>query len=279
MEYFSLLYFLLTLLCNLNLSQADVSIAKPSAGQTFTATGGSVTVDVTWQDDGADPAIKGIQSYSFTLCTGANNDITAVSTLDEGKTIKDNKYTATIPASAGGDGVYYIQIYAVYSSGYTIHYSRRFKLSGMSGTTKASGSLSDGPPNAQISVKTATTTDYTATMDVSASFSVVYTKQTGIIRFAPMQLQPGSSVTATTWTRQFPTSAVTYFSTIAPTPKQISTITAGWSYTKTSLINYASALGTPTAWYAPSKKLKKPTLTSDSSATASAKKKRFWDLD
>ncbi|GMM33102.1 hypothetical protein DASC09_004270 [Saccharomycopsis crataegensis] len=270
---FSILFVFLLLI---NTSKADVSISTPASSKTFTVSGSTVSVDITWIDDGTSPSVSDVVSYTFVLCTGPSSEITAVQTIAESQTITSNSYTASIPASAGADGVYYIQIYAVYSNGHTIHYTRRFTLSGMTGTTEPSGAITDSVPSAQADITTSTSTAVTATMDVSASFSVIYTLQTGIYRFAPMQMQPGSTVTASTWSRKFPTSAVTYYTSPSSAAYQESTLTPGWSYTKVSIINHASALGSATGGYAASKKVKTPYI----SATATtSKQKRFLDLD
>lgn len=254
--------FSLVLLLVFHIVVADVLILKPELGKTYTVTGSLVSVELAWVDSGEAPSLDGVDLYTFTLCTGLNSDITAVKTLASNEKAADKSFTVAIPADAGASGVYFIQIYATFLSGYLIHYTNRFNLNGMTGLSKTSGLILDLPPQAQVSATTATTTDITATMDVTASFTVPYTLQTGIYRFAPMQTQPGSSVTATTWTPQFPTSAVTYYSKPRPSPDHALTITPGWLYSKTSYVNEAKALGTPTGAYAPTKVLKKPVINS-----------------
>ncbi|RPA93154.1 cell wall synthesis [Choiromyces venosus 120613-1] len=72
---------------------------------------------------------------------------------------------------------------------------------------------------------------------MSASMAIPYTLQTGPTRYAPMQTQPGQSITATETRRQYPTSAYTIFTTKGPIPNIQATITQGWDYTVTSKIN------------------------------------------
>ncbi|GMM34482.1 Kre9 protein [Saccharomycopsis crataegensis] len=269
-----LLPLLVSTLFFVSLSSADVSISSPKAGSSFTVSGSSASITVSWIDSGTSPSIDDAETFTFTLCTGPNSDISAVTTLASNQKISSSSFTASIPDTVGADGVYYIQVYAVYSSGYTIHYTRRFQLNGMTGTITPVGLVTDAPPTAQVAINTGTTEAAAiATMSVSASFSVTYTLQTGIYRFAPMQMQPGSVVTATTWSRKYPASAVTYYSTKATSASQVSTLTPGWSYTRTSLINYVSPLGTPTAFYPASQKVIKPTIKTTSNV------KRFFDLD
>lgn len=247
---------------------ADVTISSPTKDKTYTASGGSVTVPLKWIDDSNYPTLDKIEYYTFSLCYGPNSDISNVYTI--GKQISPSDITVTtsgdsevysydsvIPASIVGDGQYYIQVYAVVEDeGDTIHYSPRFTLSGMSGASTYTYTYSTQPP--------AVTEIYTSDSDSgntgidSASFSVPYTLQTGKTRYAPMQMQPGSTVTATTWTRKYPTSKVTYYSTFRNSLEQVSTITPGRSYVMTSDINCASPALMPSengGWYNPSKRL------------------------
>ncbi|KAG7890466.1 hypothetical protein KL925_004423 [Ogataea polymorpha] len=248
---------------------ADVEPVSPSEGDTFTVDGSTVKFNVTFKDDGESPNIKDALSFTLLLMTGPNDDIEQRASLASSITLSDlddNTYQASVEASVGADGYYYVQIYADYGSqSYTIHYTDRFKLEGMTGTLKTSGT-GDPPEAQQISVQQSIN---------SAWFTIPYTKQTGKTRYAPMQTQPGSKVTATTWSRRFPASSVTYYSTISGTPVVYSTITAGWSYTMSSLTNYATPAPFPSevGWYAPSKRLQSATL--DSSYRKM--KKRRWD--
>lgn len=253
----------------------DVSLTKPTTAQTFTVSGGLAEVDLAWSDSGS-PAISSASAVTIILCTGSNTDITAVKTLASGDAsmLTDGSYSAKIDAAIGASGVYFIQIYTTYGAGHSIHYTNRFSLSGMTGSQKASGAVSQAPPAAEVQDSASNTAA------ASASFTIPYTQQSGKTKYAPMQMQPGSTVTATTWTRKFPTSAVTYFTSASPSPNAFTTNTPGWSYTKTSLVNYASGLGTPTAWYLPSKVIKQATLYyTESGSIATAKQKRFWDFD
>ncbi|ODV86056.1 hypothetical protein CANARDRAFT_197473 [[Candida] arabinofermentans NRRL YB-2248] len=246
---------------------ADVSIELPDSSTTYTVSDSEVVVEIELSDDGDSPSLSDAESLTFTLCTGPNTDIFAVSDLAviTPAELTDDKYNATVKASVGASGKYYIQIYAVYSSGYTIHYSDRFSLKGMTGTHATSGT--GDPPDAELSAS--------VTADMSASFSVTYTKQTGRTRYAPMQTQPGTKVTHSTWSRRFPSSSVSYYSTAKPSPNVYSTITPGWSYTMSSLANYATPAPFPSevGWYAASARLQSASI--DSSLRKM--KKRRWD--
>jgi len=72
---------------------------------------------------------------------------------------------------------------------------------------------------------------------MSASMAIPYTLQAGPTRYAPMQTQPGKSITATETRRQYPTSAYTIFTTKGPAPNIQTTVTQGWDYTLSSKIN------------------------------------------
>ena len=249
--------------------QADVTISSPTSDKTYTAVGGSVTVPLKWFDDSNYPPLDKIESYTFSLCYGPNTDISNVYTI--GKQIPSTDITVTtngdskiysydsvIPASIVGNGQFYIQVYAVVKGqqGDTIHYSPRFSLSGMTGAATFTYTYSTQPP-AITEIHTGDSNNGGTTIN-SASFSIPYTLQTGKTRYAPMQMQPGSKVTATTWTRKFPTSKVTFYSTYRKSLDQVSTITPGRSYAMTSDINFASPALMPSAnggWYNPSKRL------------------------
>ncbi|EJS43210.1 kre9p [Saccharomyces arboricola H-6] len=243
----------------------DVNIVSPNSKSTFSPSGGSVSVPVEWMDNGAYPPLSKFSWFTFSLCTGPNTKIDCIATIAKkiypSDLTKDDSvysYTATFASTLTGDGQYYIQVYAwVDNQGSTIHYTPRFQLTSMAGATDYTYSDTVAP-TPQTSIQTTTTNDAPATSIDSRSFTVPYTKQTGTSRFAPMQMQPNTKVTATTWTRKFSTSAVTYFSTFGSLPQQGTTVTPGWSYTISSGVNYATPASMPSdngGWYKPSKRL------------------------
>lgn len=244
----------------------DVNTVSPLAGAKFSPSSGTVSIPVKWMDNGAYPSLSKISYYTLSLCTGANNDIDCIATI--ATQIKPSalsqdeegvySYTASFSSTLTGNGQYYIQVYAwVNNQGSTTHYTPRFQLTSMGGTTSYTYSDSVAP-TPQTSIQTTTTNTAQATTIDSRSFTVPYTKQTGTSRFAPMQMQPMTKVTATTWTRKYATSAVTYFSTFGSLPEQATTITPSWSYTISSGVNYATPAAMPSengGWYQPSKRL------------------------
>lgn len=267
---------LVFLASQLALVASDVSPSLPKDGALFSASGGSAKVEISWIDDGSsDFPAKDIKTQSILLCTGPNLQIDCYKTpLTASKDLTDSdgtgKYTATIDAAKGPNGYYYFQIYTLFNDGgNTIHYTRRFKLLGMSGLpdpTFAAGAYdaTGSPPQAQLSGKSQ---GKTAAID-SASFTVPYAEQSGETKFAPMQLQPGSTVTATTWTRKYELLAVTYFTTKGPKPVVMTTLTPGWSYTPESATNWALVAPYPTAYY--------PALERAAKATLAPTNKKRW---
>lgn len=245
---------------------ADVSISKPKKGSSYSASSGSASVQVTWIESNATPKLSDISLYKFTICTGPNNDIDGIKSIKkvDASDVDGYSITLSIPSTVGADGSYYIQVYAeTDDGGYTIHYTERFTLEDMTGTLKPSGEDETSSPDAETSVNGGDDTTTIAASDLSKSFSVYYTSQTGKTRYAPMQTQPGSTITASTWTRRFPTSAVTYYTSLSTSLAQVSTITPGWDYTISSAVNWASHAPNPSengGWYNPSSRVSSATL-------------------
>lgn len=251
---------------------ADVDITSPKSGETFSGSSGSASIKITWDDSDDSDSPKSLDNakgYTISLCTGptSDGDIQCLDPLVKNEAISGKSKTVSIPQNSVPNGYYYFQIYVTFTNGgTTIHYSPRFKLTGMSGPTATLDVTETGsvPADQASGFDTATTAD-------SKSFTVPYTLQTGKTRYAPMQMQPGTKVTATTWSMKFPTSAVTYYSTKAGTPNVASTITPGWSYTAESAINYASVAPYPTYWYPASERVSKATI------SAATKRRRWLD--
>lgn len=241
------------LLCLLaSLVAADFSITKPVYGTTFTATEG---VTLVFKDDGNAPTFSDISSTKVLLCTGSNSDINCLATVTT--FVPGSLTQVAVPlanyAALGSNGPYFFQLYSVASDGYSIQYSPRFTLSGMTGTLKASAGGDSDPPDAQVNVGEAAGAASTVN---SASLTLTYTLQTGKTRYAPMQMQPGSKVTyKLSASRRYPTSAVSYFTAYQSKPYPVTTVTPSWSYTITQGPNWASTLPSPTGYYAASEAL------------------------
>ncbi|CAI4057665.1 hypothetical protein SKDZ_04G1890 [Saccharomyces kudriavzevii ZP591] len=249
----------LALLCSLALQTVycDVAIVGPLPNSVFDLSGsGQSTIKVKWMHTDSTPQEKDFIKYTFTLCTGTNAMIEAMASLQTltAAELTDNEFEAVIKNTVGTDGVYFIQVFAQTAIGYTIHYTNRFKLKGMVGAKAASPSMITIAPEAQTRI---TTGDLGATID-SRSFTVPYNLQTGVVKYAPMQLQPATKVTAKTWKRKYATSEVTYYYTLRNSVDQHTTVTPGWSYVITADCNYATPAPMPAdngGWYHPRKRL------------------------
>lgn len=221
-------------------------------------------ISLTWKDDDSYPPLDQITGLRILLCTGPNTKIQCGSpplTTTVAATALAANLDLTNLLSMGGDGNYYLQLYA--DGGQYIQYSDRFKLTGMEGAVAATGS--GAPPAAIYPPPPASL--------LSASFAIPYASQTGPTKYAPMQTQPGSTITRPlTPIPRYPTSAVTYFSTAMGPPYQVSTISASWTYTFSQFVNYASAMPTPTRYYAAS-----AALASSVEAKSISRKKRWAD--
>lgn len=262
--------FLLTLF---KYVKASLVVTGPDMGTTFTASDGEVVIPITWQDDGSDPRDDKITSYTFILCTGPNSAIHALQQVAKIKAsdMPTTAYNAIFDADLASDGLFYVQVYCqLQNGGSLIRYTDRFQLLGLTGSYAPSGSGT--PPYGE-------THNDDASGDTSASFSVPYTAQTGSTKYAPMQMQPGTQITVSTWSRRFPSSAVTYYSTLNTSPNCISTVTPGWSYTMSSFFNYATPAPFPSlvGWHPASERLASASLDPNLGSGSKRKlKKRRW---
>lgn len=245
---------------------ADVSITNPTLSSSFSGLGGTALFEVLWIDDtdvtDSLTSLSKVTAYSIVLCSGSNTNIVSIKTLTTSLPSSSLSYNVNIQSGEVPNGIYFVQIYAVYPDGYTIHYTPRFALTGMNGQANALTfpasllSVTGDNPDAQVQLGGAL-----LSVD-SASFAVTYTLQTGRTRYAPMQLQPGTSVTHTMYSTRLPTSAYTAYSSLRPSPNVYSTITPGWSYQVTSLFNSAALAAYPTYYYPASERVKPALLSS-----------------
>lgn len=211
------------------------------------------SMELEWKDDGDDPKLDDISKLDILLCTGSNSDFDCFTDapLAQGVKASLKKYKAPLtPVKAvGGNGPYFLQYSATDKDGQqSLLYSKRFKLSGMTGSKKASNGGDTDPPDDQKAEQTA---DQTGT-------AIAYTKQKGPTKTAPMQSQPGTKVNLKRKTsRLWPTSAVSsYYKTAKKSPNAKTTLTPGWSYTFSAFTNYAKTRPKPTKYYAASDYIK-----------------------
>lgn len=133
------------------------------------------------------------------------------------------------------------------AGGSTINYSPRFELAQMTGTFSAAAlaeqKKGDRDPPASVDT-TVSPNDPPAAAAADAAAKITYTKQTGATRYAPMQTQPGSRITANGGPRRmYPTSSYTVFrghGLERQRPLVRTTTTMSWDYAVTSLENTAS---------------------------------------
>lgn len=266
------LIFLLSVLIFVVAVMGDMDFTEPKAGKTHTASGGKVSVDIKWDDDGSDLNFKDIKKYTVSLCTGPNNAIECTQ-IEQVSDLKKKSYTASIDASVFPNGYYYFQMYNDYGLETSILYTDRFQLKGMTGGSKTFGSTM------ALSVALTETGDAPAAMTEgdddsvdSSSFSITYTKQSGPTRFAPMQTQPGKSITHKSVSRRFATSKYTAYSTYRKSPNAKKTLTIPWEYDVTSKPNGATVAPFPNTAYPASER-----ITAMASLTSASKKRRWID--
>lgn len=89
------------------------------------------------------------------------------------------------------------------------------------GIKKVSGT--DGPPSTAQEAPA-------AGGGAQGDYAVTYTAQTGLIKYAPMQIPPGTKITAKVAKAKYPTSSVSIAKTFLPTPKQTTTMTASQTH-------------------------------------------------
>lgn len=229
-------------LCLISPALADIEL-----GDMKSSYAASDQMDITWKDDGESPSISQFSTLTILLCTGPNANIHCFSDtpLSSGVAASAGKYSVDLSkvSSLGASGPYYLQVVAIaagQTGDQTIHYSDRFKLTGMTGLYKPTDGGDTDPPDAQKENAD----------PVAGGSTVAYTAQTGKVRTAPMQLQPGTKVTVTKATPLYPTSAVTYFSTYAGRPSQTTTLTPSWSYTVSTYPNFAATKTQPKGYAA-----------------------------
>lgn len=238
----------------------DLEIESPLAGASYTGTG---TIPVKWTDNGDYPEMKDITAMSFLLCTGSNSDIECFYTAAQNQnpaTLNGQYNLAVTPArSKASNGQFFIQVYcATKDGGHAIHYSERFTLTGMTGTLKASSGEDEGAPPPELAFNNpdaagAGANDQSKYIELAKT---PYLSQTGRTRYAPVQLQAGSSVNRKlTASRRYPTSSVSLRQTWTERPIVLTTITPSPTYSMTQAVNWAGYKPDPTGYYAASEAL------------------------
>ncbi|KAL9579311.1 MAG: hypothetical protein Q9203_006751 [Teloschistes exilis] len=216
----------------LPLASADIQFTSPAAGAVLQA---AKPITAKWKDSGDGTALTDLATYTLFLCAGGNDAATILQLAPinaNGQFSTGNEASATVAAAVGGPdkNAYFLKIQSVGKDGsQVINYSDRFTLSGMTGTF---------PPTIQAGIAKITDTTGPASTNQEApaaaggaqgaqgDYAVTYTAQTGLIKYAPMQIPPGTKITAKTVSPRYPTSSVPIAKAFLPTPKQTTTMTA-----------------------------------------------------
>lgn len=140
------------------------------------------------------------------------------------------------------------------AGGTVINYSPRFSIAGMTGNFPANviagiGTVSGtaGPATENNVVQNQPAAGGGA--EQGGKYAVPYTLQTGLTKYAPMQPQPPTKITAQSATPLWPTSAVVIATTWLPRPSQVTTSTQVPTYSVSSMENSVSShVAFPYVW-------------------------------
>ncbi|KAI5814412.1 cell wall synthesis protein KRE9/KNH1-domain-containing protein, partial [Pyronema omphalodes] len=212
------------------------------------------TVQIDWKDDGSEPSLDKFTTFSVWLCMGSNAVPLCDTILGPSGAAFSPASTTTkflIPDTVGGNGdVYFLKMETVSpAGGMAVNFSPRFAMSGMKGTFSAAALAEQKKGDVAPPPGTDTTTPAAgapAAGDPAAMAKVPYSMQTGPTRYAPMQTQPGTKITAKSASRAYPTSSYSVFKSKGPKPIPVTTQTLSWDYKVTSLVNTAAPAPTPT---------------------------------
>ncbi|KAK9460799.1 uncharacterized protein V1516DRAFT_677688 [Lipomyces oligophaga] len=222
---------------------ADVSFVTPAKADSYSA---SSAITITWESSGEDPAYSDLTTATLNLCTGPDDAIDSLYTIFNSQTLSslDGTYSFTVDAALAASGYFYFQMTSIISSGgYVINYSDRFQITEMTGTLEPTyGDSLDGPDREVHDTSTTTTAITSGNI-----FTTPYISQADwLTKYAPMQRQPGTTITTTNTKPLYSTSAISsIFLTNTMRASQVTTLTSGWDYTMTSVINDASPRPNP----------------------------------
>ncbi|EOD44692.1 putative xaa-pro dipeptidase protein [Neofusicoccum parvum UCRNP2] len=239
-------------------ASADVKFTSITGGDALIVGYGPSPITVEWTDSGNEPKIAQLESYVLDLCAGTNDNFASVKTItSKGLFSLGNIAKGIILPTDGGDAesAYFFRIVSKTKDGETItNYSPRFTLSGMAGKFPASVQEAlDAEPildtdapviedandtelkkrqgGAPIGAGAAATATAVA---AGGSYTIPYTMQTGLTKYAPMQRVPSSKITKSSASMQFPTSNYTPYTTYASIPTQVMTVTQSGTFTISS---------------------------------------------
>lgn len=123
--------------------------------------------------------------------------------------------------------------------GTVINYSKRFSLTGMTGTFPQAVldgmedvTGLDGPPT-----KNDVAGQQASQTIAEGLYGVPYNEQTGPTKYCPMQPLPPTKIIKDKPTPLWPTSGVTFAKTFMPTPQQVTTLTLAQTFSVASRMN------------------------------------------
>ncbi len=135
-------------------------------------------------------------------------------------------------------------ISAAATGGTVTNYSKRFSLTGMTGTFPAAVVTgmagvtgTDGPPRLN---QVSGSGEGGNAAGADGLYGVPYTLQTGLTRYAPMQPVPGTKITVNKVTPLWPTSSYTVAKTWMPRPSIVTTLTQSHTHLVSSRENDVS---------------------------------------
>lgn len=143
----------------------------------------------------------------------------------------------------------YLKMTSVAKEGGTvINYSDRFNMPDMTGVTQpqyaqaaAAVSGTDGPPTVNGVVNDAGAgAAAPAAGAAGGMYTVPYALQSGLTKYAPMQVVPPTKISIKNFTPRYPTSAYTIATTWLPKPTVVTTLTASQTFSVKSIENTVS---------------------------------------
>ncbi|KAA6411533.1 MAG: beta-1 [Lasallia pustulata] len=227
---------------------ADVKFTTPAPAAQLTA-GSSLSLG--WVDSGTAPSISDLASYQIFLCAGGNdaNSYAQLAQLAQGTFAASNgKASVSVQASLGASttNAYFLKMVSVATAGGSVtNYSPRFSVAGMTGTFSANVVAGIGTISGTAGPATENNVAQNQAAAQDDKYAVPYTLQTGLTKYAPMQPQPPTKITAQSASPMWPTSSVSIATTWLPRPSQVTTSTQTQTFSMSSMENTAAPAPQP----------------------------------
>lgn len=233
---------LLVLLLFASTVLGDVIIIDPQKHQNYS---NNDVVMVSWNETGIVPLLSDFSNYTFVLCTGSNDKIVAVKTLEEEVKVKQKDiWSFELRVAVNSTNIYYIQVFASGERYFSIHYTERF-IVGANGTL---ADHSDEDPPAAVTVdrkvKPSTTIN-------SKYFTVPYELQytLGSVRYAPMLPTVGSIAPTKRWSGASSAKLTSRYKKGKTTPIVAYTVTQPDSRSVETWPNTGKTQAGPSGWH------------------------------